>query len=270
MLTLTRAHTLEPSLDLESVVSPWEGKDDITDKELLLALSRLGIKPGKVGTFDFPHMTAKKGPMGPALLTSLSELTFLPLELISYIKLLGGTKLGKMIDENLEGLDILEFVTLKKELPFSVSEWWKRLFPTKGRSFRKISYFPDKEGKVRVIAIGDYWSQCALRPLHLFVNKRLKRIKTDCTFNQNHFASYLPTLIGSSSMFHSIDLSNATDRMPILLQKRVVSFLFNSAEKADAWHKILVHFPFTWFDQKTKQGGKAVYSAGQPMGMYSS
>lgn len=270
LLTLLRSHTVEPSLDLTTVVDPWKGSITISDKELILALQKLGIKSGKVGEFTFPHMTSKKGPAGPAILSSLSELTFLPHQLISNIKELGGQKLCKMIDENIERLDILDFVAPSKELPFSVSHWWSKLFPPKSNIFRKISYFPDKEGKVRVIAIGDYWSQCALRPLHLHVNKLLKRLITDCTFDQNHFTSYLPQLNTSKYLYHSIDLSAATDRMPITLQKRVVEFLYGSAEKANAWENILVGFPFSYFDYIKKDKGLCSYGAGQPMGMYSS
>jgi len=36
-----------------------------------------------------------------------------------------------------------------------------------GVTTRKIVGIEDKEGKTRVIAIGDYWSQAALRPLHV-------------------------------------------------------------------------------------------------------
>lgn len=211
--------------------------------------------------------------MGQAILTSLSELTFLPHQLRDDIILLGGRKLGDMINENTEGLDILEAVRpqgFNLTDYFSVSHWWKKLFPPKGRSLRKISYFPDKEGKTRVIAILDYWSQCALKPLHNHVNRLLKTLVTDCTYNQNHFASYLPALTAGGRKFHSIDLSSATDRMPIALQRRVVEYLYQSPELSYAWHRILVGHEFKYFNRKTKDQGFVNYGAGQPMGAYSS
>lgn len=52
---------------------------------------------------------------------------------------------------------------------------------------RKIVAIPDMEGKSRVIAILDYWSQTALRPLHKFLFGILRRIPQDCTFNQGAF-----------------------------------------------------------------------------------
>jgi len=70
-----------------------------------------------------------------------------------------------------------------------------------------------------VIAILDYWSQTALRPLHDHLNQVLRRLgRIDGTFDQGAF-----TWIASLSPLHSLDLSNATDRMPIALQRRVIS-----------------------------------------------
>jgi hypothetical protein len=49
---------------------------------------------------------------------------------------------------------------------------------------RKLSLVLDKESKVRVIAILDYWTQTALRPLHYLILEVLKKFKADCTFDQ--------------------------------------------------------------------------------------
>jgi len=63
----------------------------------------------------------------------------------------------------------------------------------------------------------------------------LRRIKSDCTFNQNAFASRLTELQNKKQgHYYSIDLKAATDRMPIALQKRVVAYIFDSKEKSDA------------------------------------
>jgi len=68
-------------------------------------------------------------------------------------------------------------------------------------SFRKLSWFPDREDKVRVIAILDFWSQTALRPLHSFLFSVLRRIPQDRTFNQGNFKDTL----GDANIFYSID-----------------------------------------------------------------
>lgn len=212
-------------------------------------------------------MSTKRGPQGQAILTSLSELTLLSQQLIDDIKLLGGNKLGTSIKENTEGLDILlATVTPGKGVAYSVAEWWHDLFPTKTKSLRKLSFFGDKEGKTRVIGICDYWTQSALRPLHHSLNGVLKKIKSDCTFDQDRFTSLLPQIQLRNNSFHSIDLSAATDRMPIAFQKRVIEHVYNSKEKADAWERLLVNLPF----HSSVQKDGVRYGAGQPMGAYSS
>jgi len=45
----------------------------------------------------------------------------------------------------------------------------------------KLHFLQDKAGKTRNVAIGDYWSQMALLPLHDSLMKMLKSIKSDCT-----------------------------------------------------------------------------------------
>lgn len=233
LLTLTRAFTLRAEPDLSTVIEPWTGIDPITSLEFHQAMRLLQVRKGSVGDWEFPHISTKKGPQGQALLSSLSELTLLTPQQVDNIKLLGGKGLSVMIDENMEGLDILEYIKPKALLGlFSVARWWRTLFPVKSSNLRKLSYFPDKEGKTRIIAIFDYWSQCALRPLHLNIFRLLKRIRCDYTFNQGAFVRDLPQ--APSGSFHSIDLSAATDRMPIALQKRVVGYLYDSLPKTDA------------------------------------
>lgn len=196
-------------------------------------------------------MSTKRGPIGQALLTSVTELTLLPAQLLSDIKLVGGESLGK----------IIEALEAPRLAGYSLVDIWSRIFPAKRSLIRKISYFSDKEGKTRVIAILDYWSQTALRPLHDALNGVLRKIRSDCTFNQNHFRSCLPSL----GPYYSIDLSNATDRMPLALQLRVISLVIGE-DRAAAWARLLVGHEFA------VQGSPVPvkYGCGQPMGAYSS
>lgn len=52
---------------------------------------------------------------------------------------------------------------------------------------RKITGIKDREGKTRVIAILDYWSQTALYPLHQWIFGILRKIPQDLTFCQGSF-----------------------------------------------------------------------------------
>jgi hypothetical protein len=250
LLISLRGIHLDPVLDVTPIISPWKGSDPITDREFNHACRQLGITSNIKVEWSKFHMSTKSGPLGQAILTSVTELTLLPQILIDNIRLVGGPKLGKVITA----------LTAGRFGDLSLAAIWGTLYPPKTGSFRKLSYFSDKEGKTRVIAILDYWSQTALRPLHDTLNGILRRIKTDCTFNQNHFTSVLSHL----RPFYSLDLSNATDRMPIALQRRVISRLIGE-ERAMAWAHILVEYEYT-----SKGSPSVKYNTGQPMGAYSS
>lgn len=56
---------------------------------------------------------------------------------------------------------------------------------------RRLTAVPDKEGKMRVVAIFDYWSQYSLRPVHDAVGAVLRKLKQDCTYDQARFIKAL-------------------------------------------------------------------------------
>jgi len=93
---------------------------------------------------------------------------------------------------------------------------------------RKISPLPDKEGKVRLIAIPDYWTQSFMYPLHEYLNDILKQIPEDCTFNQDNFLRLLDSPDGT--VYYSIDLKNATDYMPSKLQAAILATFTKSVK----------------------------------------
>jgi len=250
LLVCLRSIHLDPVLDVSPITEPWKGFSSISDREHRHAVRRLGIRPRELKWKSF-HMSTKKGPLGQALLTAVTELSLLPLELIADIKLLGGDKLSRVI----------ESLKLPRWDSLSVVNIWTTLFKPKSSNFRKLSYFSDKEGKTRVIAILDYWSQSCLRPLHFALMDILKRIKQDCTFDQNAFHSILP----SRGPYYSLDLSNATDRMPLQVQLRVIAEIIGQ-EKAEAWARVLTRYQYTAKGLITPIS----YGAGQPMGAYSS
>lgn len=250
LLTSLRGVILKPQLDLGPIIDKWTGVSDIKLSEHRHACRVLGIRKKSVEWKRF-HMSTKRGPLGQALLTSVTELTLLSSELLGYIYLVGGSSLRNVI----EGLKV------PRLKGYSIVDIWSTFFPPKRTTLRRISYFSDKEGKTRVIAILDYWSQTALRPLHDTLNSILRRIPSDCTFNQNHFLKCLP----SHGPYYSIDLSNATDRMPVSVQERVIAEVIGK-ERAAAWVRILTGYEYA------VQGLPLTvsYGCGQPMGAYSS
>jgi hypothetical protein len=87
-------------------------------------------------------------------------------------------------------------------------------------------------GKIRVFAMVDAWTQWIMKPLHLVLFNILKRWRTDGTFNQiapiNRLISEFgnPTAFVKNTTFYSLDLSAATDRLPIRLQQTIVGLIY--------------------------------------------
>lgn len=253
LLVVLRDIEFPPVLDLDPIVTPWKGTlPSITKKEHLSIKKDLRLKPLQIQWNDF-HISTKKGPNGQAMITSTVDLDALPEQLITDLQVIAGNPFKLQVGKAL----------LFREINQPAYDIWKKASEFKGDpKFRKLSCFSDKECKSRTIAIFDYWSQTALKPLHDALNGILRNISTDCTFNQNHFLDILSKQVNKT--FYSFDLTNATDRMPIELQKKIIGSLIGR-KKADAWARILTQYPFTYKDQKD-----IYYKAGQPMGAYSS
>jgi len=211
----------------------------------------LGYRPSKSvpskARWNRFHLSTKQGPNGHALWYSVADLFALPDQLFEDICLLGGKDLESRMR------------TLKRSpYRFLLS----CVIPTRGKRIRKVSSIPSQEGKTREVAILDYWSQTALYGLHQFLFGVLRKIPQDCTFNQGSFKDKLEApSVGEK--YWSVDMTAATDRMPIklieiVLRGRLPSWYVN------CWHNIMVGYPF-WF-----QGRELYYAVGNPMGAYSS
>jgi hypothetical protein len=101
----------------------------------------------------------------------------LPKQLRESIVTIGGVKIKEFLEAALENQSILErFINF---------------IGTKANRYpgeiRRLVVFPDKEGKTRIIAILDYFSQTVLKGLHSYIFKALRKIPQDMTFNQGAF-----------------------------------------------------------------------------------
>jgi hypothetical protein len=194
-------------------------------------------------------MTSKSGPNGQALITSIADLEQLRKqpELLKSVYIVGGEKLEQRISGLLEQFDFL-----KASYPEYPSH-----------RLRKISWLPDKEVKVRVVGILDYFSQAALKPLHHYLYRILRRIPQDCTFDQGSFLEKTKAW----EMYYSIDLTAATDRFPIHFISSLLRWVFPQ-HFVSAWEYIMTGLPFEY---KGPGGWKSIrYSCGNPMGAYTS
>lgn len=102
--------------------------------------------------------------------------------------------------------------------------------PRKGFVHSRLAALLDKSGKTRLVAIGDIFTQSVLKPVHDHLFQKLKTLsEVDGTFDQDKQRARLQKLTGyksSEKIFFSLDLSSATDRLPVLFQavclKRVI------------------------------------------------
>jgi len=185
-----------------------DGKPPVLPEELLTFSEKMvrrrkwNIQPKPFNTY----LSTSMGPNGPAMLAAYEDLLSLS-------------------SQQLKSLEALTLPTdARRKYLRDDYRNWPSILP-KGRReklfTRKLVPIPDKEGKTRVIAIFDYWSQSSLKEVHESLNKILMSIPEDCTFNQGKIldAVNLP----EGTIFHSVDLKSATDYFPVNFQTQVMS-----------------------------------------------
>jgi len=135
----------------------------------------------------------------------------------------------------------------------------------------KLSIKEEAAGKARVFAMVDCWTQSALYPLHQMIFSLLKQLPNDATFNQE--ASVVRCQEKSLQFKKSFgyDLSAATDRLPIILQMKIINTWVPGL--GDLWKSLLVDRLYA-LTIKAKGKEPVVkeleYAVGQPMGALSS
>lgn len=132
----------------------------------------------------------------------------------------------------------------------------------------RVVFLPEKSGKIRVIAQGDFISQSTLKPIHDTLAGILRSIPEDWTFDQEGGKEWVKHQTATAKWCASFDLSNATDRLPIDLQARIMDRVL-PGELGELWSKTLVDREFNYVLPSGKEGNIR-YSVGQPMGFFSS
>jgi hypothetical protein len=133
-------------------------------------------------------------------------------------------------------------------------------------SLGKIGIKEEAAGKVRLFAMVSAWYQMLLHPLHKLMFKILRNIPQDGTFDQ------LRPLQGHSDRFteaYSLDLTAATDRLPLFIQQEIVKALIGEP-LSKAWGSILVGISYNLASLKFGTYKLLKYAIGQPMGALSS
>jgi hypothetical protein len=163
------------------------------------------------------------------------------------------------------------WILYKQDLFISILEYCMTLskFYLKGplrpaRFIGKLGLKQEAAGKMRVFAMVDPWTQWILYPFHKALFSILDRRRdVDGTFNQLG-----PISRKQGKPCFSMDLSSATDRLPMSIQKPLIGQIFNlSDQQVNAWSQLLIERPYRV--PRTKNTS-VFYSVGQPMGALSS
>lgn len=136
----------------------------------------------------------------------------------------------------------------------------------------RLSPKEEAAGKLRIFAMVDIWTQCALYPLHSWLFDILRRIPNDGTFDQESSVERGWAKAASNKCSYGYDLSAATDRLPLNLQVVILSQFFGK-KVATLWSKLLVDRPYHVIPKHREKYGldeSYRYAVGQPMGAYSS
>jgi hypothetical protein len=174
----------------------------------------------------------------------------------------------------------------------------KKVGSTWNQFLGKLGFKKEAAGKVRVFAMVDCFTQWLMEPLHKAIFQALRVIPQDGTHDQVKPLERLierqrklretgerpgvvrskplpprirPRLRPSTYGLFSFDLSAATDRLPLVFQKVLLSPILSSWG-AEVWGSLLVarDYLFARKDELGLRGGSVKYSTGQPMGALSS
>lgn len=133
----------------------------------------------------------------------------------------------------------------------------------------------EEPGKMRLFAMVDCWTQWILYPLHKYLFKQLARIPNDGTFDQVKPVKDLVERcrLKGIRQIYSFDLSAATDRIPVVLQEKLLA-TYTTPTYAASWRAVLCDRWYWLPASYTKTYGDSVravkYAVGQPMGALSS
>jgi hypothetical protein len=137
----------------------------------------------------------------------------------------------------------------------------------------KLHAKEEAAGKVRLFAIVEAWTQWALYPLHALIFGILRRIPQDGTFDQVAPLTLLQSKVdaGTVKALYSLDLTAATDRLPVVVQMAIIQELVGDYHFPSHWANLLVGRGYSFFQLGyTKWHGVYTYAVGQPMGALSS
>jgi hypothetical protein len=142
---------------------------------------------------------------------------------------------------------------------------------TKHLVLQRLHNLYEAAGKVRTIAIVDYWTNFVLKPLHDWMFEILAKLPQDATFDQEGKVTEFSAR-GYTDIW-SLDLKSATDTIPLALYRALFSYVLPQ-RIVDLWLELLVNrdfkVPTSMMKSHPGSGTQVRYNTGQPMGALTS
>jgi hypothetical protein len=141
----------------------------------------------------------------------------------------------------------------------------------KSPTLQRLHNLYEAAGKVRTIAIVDYWTNFVLKPFHDWMFQVLTRLPQDATFDQEGRV-YEFSQRGYENIY-SYDLKSATDLIPLALYRALLGAIL-PINIIDRWFDLLVNrnflVPKSTLKAYPDHPNRVRYSTGQPMGALTS
>jgi hypothetical protein len=134
----------------------------------------------------------------------------------------------------------------------------------------KLSTKVEPGGKMRVFAIGDWFSQSVLKGYHSYIFTKLYSYSNDGTNSHSDLSEKVKLWTTDSAIniqgIYSVDLTAATDLLSCLFQREIVMRVAGN-RFGKLWYTIMSKRKFRFNDLGLDD---VQYAKGQPMGLYSS
>jgi hypothetical protein len=127
--------------------------------------------------------------------------------------------------------NILEYLPDRSSSEFDQLPMKKSFRSNKDKLDFGLGQLAQKEeaaGKMRTFAMVDSWTQNVMMPLHVYLSDLLKKIPNDGTSSHLDAFERVRTRSLHYGCSYGYDLSAATDRLPLSLQKTIVNSLLGS------------------------------------------
>lgn len=208
------------------------------------------------------HISSKGGPNGPSIGGIPADFSAL-LDFESGAMLTNLVKMSRLTENNKLFSVIREYYSDNPQIKQTIAG--KSNIPLTS----KLSVKNETGGRNRLFAIGDWFSQSALKGFHEYLFDWLRSQPEDGTHDQDRVSNvvreWTKSPLTQADGVNSTDLTAATDRIPIEMQTEIVAQIAGFTF-AQLWRSIMVDRDF-----KTPFSDDSVrYAVGQPMGLLSS